>query len=194
MKKVIMLFVIVASTLSSCNCKCTKTHLSKDEKEWFSAYKKGQQIIFKSNLGKLDTLFVADKYETYDNKECNCYEVGNLQYNMMHIDFKSRICHNDSYCVSGVSISKDEINKKSFPTFNVFGLFYPDVQVKPIPTESWVVLRTSLKKYTHVYVFEDGINAKNFGNNYLKSFYWDKREGLIRYDTGEGEIFELLKK
>lgn len=45
-----------------------------------------------------------------------------------------------------------------------------------------------------MYNFEDSINAYNSGNGNLKSFYWDKKEGLIRYDTSDGEVFELLKK
>ncbi|MDR7370779.1 hypothetical protein J2X17_001562 [Flavobacterium aquidurense] len=28
----------------------------------------------------------------------------------------------------------------------------------------------------------------------MVSFYWDKNEGLIRYYTSDGEVFELLKK
>ena len=180
--------------LISCSCKCIKTNLTKDEKQWFSVYKKGQKIIFKSNLGNLDTLSVTDKYESYGNKDCNCNEVGTIQNNMMNIDLQSKICHNNSYCISGISISKDQIDQKCFPSFNIFGLYFSQIHKETLPTEQWLILKTSGKKCSHVYIFEDGINAKNYGNNYLKSFYWDKKEGLIRYDTSEGEVFELLKK
>ncbi|CAM3488023.1 hypothetical protein [Flavobacterium chungbukense] len=194
MNKKVFIIIGIIFFLHSCTCKCVKTHLTKEEKQWFSVYQKQQEIIFESNLGNLDTLVVVDKYEIYGNKDCNCREIGTIQNNMMNIDLKSKICHNDSYCVSSVSISKDEVSQKSFPSFNLFGLFYSGSHIKSLPQKTWVMLKTTKKKYTNVYIFEDGINAKNFGRGYLKSFYWDKKEGLLRYDTSEGEIFELLKK
>ena len=48
------LLILLIIVLNSCNC--IETHLTNDEKAWFSAYEKGQKIIFKSNLGNLDTI------------------------------------------------------------------------------------------------------------------------------------------
>lgn len=101
--------------LNSCNC--IETHLSKEEKEWFSVYKKGKTIIFKSNKGNLDTLVVVEKNETYGNKECNWFEIGTIQNNMINLILKAKTCRNESYCEGNISISKDSPNEKYLPFF-----------------------------------------------------------------------------
>lgn len=192
-KLVIFLSICYSVILSSCG-KCIETHLTIHEKEWFCVYKKNQNIIFKSNLNHLDTIVVTEKIETHNNMDCNYYGIGPMQPHVMYITLNSKICHNESYCDGGIFISKDQADKIFFPSFRLFGLYYSKINPEILDKEEWLILNTSQKKYSHVYIFEDGINAKNFGNNYLKSFYWDKKEGLIRYDTSEGEVFELLKK
>mgnify|MGYP003576143727 FL=1 len=196
MRQTFFLTIILGTFIffNSCTCKCIKTHLTKDEKEWFSVYEKGQQIIFKSNLGKFDTLTVKDKYETYGNKGCNCYEIGTIQDHVMGIELKAKTCYNEPYCDGGISISKEAVDQKSFPVFGLFGLIYDKRFQSLFPQKEDILLSTIKNRIYHTYHVEDGVNANNGGNNYLQSFYWDKKEGLIRYDTKEGEVFELLKK
>lgn len=185
----IILFIVL---LNSCNC--VETHLTKEEKEWFLVYKKGQNIIFKSNLGNLDTIIVGEKKELHGNKDCNYFGIGSIQNHIMDIRLKYKICRNESYCEGGISISKDLVDEKCFPGFSVLGLTYSDVYQKNEPKREKIKLTTVNKIFKSAYYFEDGVNADNFGNNYLKSFYWDKKEGLIRYESHDGEVFELFKK
>lgn len=177
--------------LASCNC--VETHLTDEERIWFKAYEKGQIIVFKSNLGNIDTLVVTNKTEIFGNKECNWYEIGTIQNNIINIDLKSKICRNEPYCTGGISISKDKQDEKSFPSFSFLGLMYSKIYQTEEPIMKSVKLTSNNKTYPYALYFEDKVNANNFGNNYLKSFYWDKKEGLIRYESHEGEIFELLK-
>lgn len=192
MKNTIILWSLFLVFLSSCNC--TETNLTKEEREWFSVYDKGQTIIFKSNLGNLDTLLVSEKIETHNNKDCNYFGIGSMQPNVMFIRIKSKICHNESYCGGEIFISKDKVDEKCFPSFTLFGLNQEGQLSKVVSKLESNGLDTIKKIYNHVYNFEDGINAKSYGSNYLKSFYWDKKEGLVRYDLVNGEIFELFKK
>jgi hypothetical protein len=190
-----LLLILFTIILSSCNfCNCVETHLTEDEKSWFSAYEKGQKIIFKSNLGNLDTIEITKKVETYGNKDCNWFEIGRIQNNIMSIEFKPKVCHNESYCDGGMYIGKDDINKKAFPTFILFGLTQKNGLKYLVPKQENIKLITTSKTYSQVYHFEKGVNAKSFGTNPPKSFYWDKKDGLIKYETKDGEVFELLKK
>ncbi|MDQ6469296.1 hypothetical protein RB619_01485 [Flavobacterium sp. LHD-80] len=117
--KLLILIVVIFSS-----CTCREAHLTKDEREWFSAYQKGQQLIFKSNLANMDTITITDKVERYGNKDCNWFEIGSVQNNMINIDLKTKTCKNESYCGGGISISKDKENERSFPSFSLFGLIY----------------------------------------------------------------------
>lgn len=192
MKINLILIILSLVILSSCNC--VETHLTKDEREWFLTYEKGQNIIFRSNQGNLDTIVVTEKVETYGNKECNWFEIGTIQNNMINVVLKPKKCRAEFYCEGGISIDKDHLNEKCFPGFRLFGLMYSKSYQKNYPSLEKIKLTTNNKIYPSAYCFEDGVNANNFGNNYLKSFSWDKKEGLIRYETHDGEIFELLKK
>jgi hypothetical protein len=189
--KITILSTLFLVFLSSCNC--VETHLTNDEKEWFSVYKKGQIIVFKSNLENLDTITVTEKIETHGNKDCNWFEIGTIQNHIINIDLQSKPCRNESYCVGGISISKDKVDEKCIPSFSVLGLTYSKIYQKSEPKKESIKLTTTNKTYSSAYYFEDGVNANNTGNNYLKSFYWDKKEGLIRYEGHDGEVFELLK-
>jgi signal peptidase I len=177
--------------LNSCG-KCIETNLTSEEKVWFSVYEKSQNIIFKSNLGHFDTIVVTEKVQQHNNSDCNYYGIGPMQPEIMFITLNSKICHNEPYCKGEIFISKDKVDKIFTPSFSLFGLY--NANNNSLPKETWLILRTTKKKYSNVYIFEDGINAKNSGNNYLTSFYWDKKEGLIRYDTSDGEVFEILEK
>jgi hypothetical protein len=189
--KIVIPLILFAIVLNSCTC--VETHLTKEEKEWFSAYKKGQTIIFKSNLGNLDSI-VIKKIEIHGNKDCNWIEIGTTQNHIMSIDFKPKVCHNESYCDGGISISKANEDKKAFPSFSLFGLFYSKSYNKEKLKKLNIKLITTNKIYYQVYYFENGVNANGFGTNSPKSFYWDKKDGLIKYETKDGEVFELLKE
>ncbi len=190
-KKIFLLAIIII--LNSCG-KCVETNLTKEEKVWFSIYEKGQTVIFKSNQGNLDTLIVSEKIDDHGNKNCNYYGIGSIQPNIMYIILKLKNCKNESNCDVGISVSKDQVDKKCFPGFYAFGLYQNGVlKNEDSKLQNFKIAATD-KIYNNVYQFEDGINAKNVSLTIIKSFYWDKKEGLIRYDTSEGEIFELFKK
>jgi hypothetical protein len=184
----ILLFVFV------CSCNCVETNLTKEEREWFSTYEKGQMIVFKSNLGKLDTIVVTEKIETHNNKNCNWFEIGPTQPNIMFITLKHKVCHNDPYCEGKIFISKDKENEKCYPGFSFFGLLQKNELKYLVPKLEKIKLISRNKVYSQVYCFEDGVNANGYGINSPKSFCWDKKEGVIRYETHDGEVFELLKK
>ncbi len=190
--KTVLLLILCAIIFNSCNC--VETQLTDDEKEWFSAYDKGQIIIFKSNLGSIDTIEVSEKLQTHNNKNCNWLEIGRIQPEIMFITLTSKNCQNDPYCEGQMFISKSKESEKCYPGFSFFGLLQKNELKYSLPNLEKIKLIMSNKTYSQVYHFENGVNANGFGINSPKSFYWDKKEGLIKYETKDGEIFELLKK
>ena len=190
--KIVIPLILLAIVLNSCTC--VETHLTEDEKSWFSAYDKGQVIIFKSNLGNLDTIVVTEKLETHNNKNCNWFEIGTIQPEIMFITLKSKICHNNSYCEGQIFISKGKESEKCYPGFSFFGLLQKNEPKYLVSNLEKIKLIVSDVTYSQVYHFENGVNANGYGTNSPKSFYWDKRAGLIKYETHDGEVFELLKQ
>lgn len=183
-----MCFILV-----SCG-KCIETNLTTAEREWFSVYNKNDSIIFRSNLGNLDTLVVSEITEGHGNENCNYYGIGTIQPHIMNIILKVKNCKSESNCDVGISISKYEVDEKCYPGFYAFGLYQNgELKNEESKIENFK-LSTNDQIYNNVYHFEEGINARNVTIVFLKSFDWDKKEGLIRYDKSDGEVFELLKK
>ena len=188
--KTFLIYIIIVIFLYS--CKCGQTELSDTEKQWVATYNSGQVIIFKSDLNNYDTLKVTEKRDFYTN--CNQVEVGSTKFHVISVDLKPSICRDPNYCEVSIEMEKDEQRVLALPFIRVFGLEYsPAIQSQKLQTTS-ITLTTTNKRYNPCYVFESGVLARSYGNNYLKSFYWDKRDGLIRYTNRKNETFELYKK
>lgn len=150
-KEIIVLLLCCFIILSSCG-KCIETNLTLEETEWFSVYKKGQTIIFKSNLGHFDTIVVTEKVRQHNNSDCNYYGIGPMPPEIMFFTLNSKICHNEPYCEGNIFISKDQADKIFVPTFGLFGLFFSDIN--SFPKEAWIILSTTKKKYVNVYLLK----------------------------------------
>jgi hypothetical protein len=185
-----LILILLLLILYSCNC--YQTHLTNEDKTWTAGYQKGQIMIFKSNLGNLDTIQVKERIEDFTNPDCNRLEIGSQQRQYISIELKPNKCHNIYYCNCTIWLEKEDDKQEVSPSIRTFGLeFSTSNQLYRLISEK-LILSTSNKKY-NAYYFADKLNAINYGNNYLKSFYWDKKDGLIRYESYDGEIFELLK-
>ncbi|OXB10874.1 hypothetical protein B0A81_02610 [Flavobacterium plurextorum] len=176
------LFIILFSiVINSCG-KCVETNLTKEERAWFSVYEKDQTIVFKSNLGNIDSLVVTDKSETFGNKDCKWVEIGTIQNNMLKLNLRSKACKSKDFCEGIMMISKDQPNQQALPFFRIFGLeFSPNSGANKMITKKVNFDHVKLE-YSDVYFFEDKLNCNSYGSNFLKSFYWDKKAGLIRYE------------
>lgn len=181
--------VLIVAILYSCTCR--QVNLTKNEMQWLDPYKKGDLLIFKSNKGNIDTILVSDKEEFYTNEKCQWFTVGDTQKQGINIDLKPTICHNESYCEGEISIIKSNVDDETAPFFRIFGLEFSKSVAQLIKQK--VVLSTTGKVYDSAYLFQDEINADNYGNNYMKLFFWDKEDGLIKYESNDGEIFEISK-
>lgn len=184
-------YILIATCLALCSCTCRQINLTYSEKEWLKPYKKGDVLIFKSNKGNLDTITVKNKEEFITNEDCQWFTIGDKQKQGINIDLTANICRNDSYCEGEISIIKSDIDNETPPFFRIFGLEFSNNADQLIKRK--IVLSTTGKVYNYAYLFQDGINAENYGNNYMKLYYWDKKDGLIRYEGNDGEIFEIYK-
>lgn len=174
-------------SLLSISC-CHKVDLTDSEKEWCHPYQQGQILVFKSNRNNFDTILVSRKEMFHTNKGCNI-GIGTAQNEGVQIDLKPKACRTEFYCEVEISIIKDENEDQTLPFFRVFGLEYERNY-----NNSKLIEKTipSLDRNYKAFYFEKGINCNGYGNNYLKSFYWSKKIGLLQYESTNGEIFKLI--
>jgi hypothetical protein len=187
--RILLLYLCISISMSACHC--DQTELTSSEKEWINAYQENQLLIFKSDLNHFDTLEVTEKRNAYTN--CNMLETGDTKFHVMGVELKPRTCPDSNYCSVSIEIVKEKQNTLALPFIRAFGLEYsPHIQ-GDLLIKSNITLSSTHKAYDSCYIFESGQNANNSGSNYLNSFVWDKRDGLIRYTNKRNETFELVK-
>lgn len=187
MKKCILLIGCIV--FYSCTCK--QINLTFSENEWLNPYEKGEVLIFKSNKGNTDTITVTNKIEFITNENCEWFTIGDKQKQGINIDLKHNKCHDKFYCEGEISIIKSNVDNETAPFFRIFGLEFSKNITQLIKKK--LVLSTTGKVYNSAYLFQNGINSTSYGDNYLKNFLWDKKDGLIKYEANDGEIFEIIK-
>jgi len=171
------------------SCGCIQTDLSKSERKWCSAYTYGSVVIFKSNFGNIDSLKVTELEEGITNEDCNRL-VGKTQQNYIAVKLKLKKCK-DENCDIQIAIYKKKVDKIAFPFFNVFGLEYDPIIQKNKLFKRKVILSNTNKTYD-CYTFKDSINARSYGS--IKAFDYSIENGIVRYETAKGEVFELMNK
>ncbi|GEP51562.1 hypothetical protein FNO01nite_22340 [Flavobacterium noncentrifugens] len=186
-KKRPILFLLAIITYS---CGCVQTSLTEGELQWVSSYKKGEQIVFKSDRGNVDTLVVIDKIESFTNPDCNRFGVGKTQQNFVTVKLKPKACKKRSYCDILIDIRKEKEDEEAYLFLRVYGLEYAFGH----GAENDTLNLQKEKKFGSVYYFQEGINCKGYGLNHPKSFRYNKNNGLISYEKKDGELFELYKK
>ncbi|MEC4005234.1 hypothetical protein OX283_011245 [Flavobacterium sp. SUN052] len=166
--------------------------MTKEERNW-CAYEKNEYLIFKSNLKNIDTLEVTDRNENYTNLNCNNVEVSfyQLNYIKLNLVLKSK---KKSLLNCEISIMRDSDNENNHPHISIFGLKsdYPENGYKAIKQN--LKLNTTNKIYKETYLFKDNISATNIEDGYLDEFYYDQKNGLLKYVAKNGESFELIKR
>lgn len=190
MRKLLPLFPLL---LAGCG-PCEQISLAPDERAWFPARAVGEEIHFRSNRGHTNTMTQLKQREWYENTDCNKLESGAYQPINVSTGLSSAAQYDAKLPYFSVSINKTRPDRPGRLVFSIAGLEYPLPSGQKIgPTDVLVQEPCTLrngKTYPATYVFRDGQNAKNYGTGRLRTFYWDKQDGLIRYDLADGEVFE----
>lgn len=178
---VLILFFSASSCVFS---DCKQKDLPKSEKAWFKNYALNQKYLFKSNQGRIDTLRVVDVMDDYT--PCNKFELGEYQYNIQEVWFKSATLGGRIYASFNTTESNDI--EKSFKFVDLYGYYYGD-EINECSDKIKINL---FSDSIHVYTFNH-TNAKSKGDGIIHSFSWSKEHGIVRYETTEGEVFERIK-
>ncbi|MCI1187610.1 hypothetical protein MON38_09275 [Hymenobacter sp. DH14] len=192
MKKLLSLLSLLTAGCGPCE----QVSLTPDERAWFPAHPAGKQIFFRSNRGNANTMTLIEQREWHTNTNCNKLEEG--AYQPIHVQFglNSATQYDPKRPYFSITADKTRPDRPARLQLSMAGLDYPLPSGQKIgPTDVLVqepcTLRSG-KAYLAAYVFRDGQNAKNYGTGRLRAFYWDKQDGLIRYDLADGEVFERV--
>lgn len=190
---IVLLFLLVS-------CGQTKK-LSKEDRMWMP-YKGNETLVFKSNNGLRDTVFLLrkDTLWGYANPA-----LSTKKYEELAIFCK----HTDSYSNEGehrylknyfMKIKKTMSGHAEIIIYlsgrNAEFYRLSSIKLDSLNHESAITLKTSSGLYNDVYVFsgEDWLGGLEARTNFIAKLYWSKSSGLIRYDKKDSVYWELSNK
>lgn len=203
MKNILLIVSITILTfLSSClnNVGCKKITISLDETKWLEFGNIGDTFLFKSDMHNLDTFIVTEK-EDNNFTDCNLFERGTNQYelngfSMQRINTLRSYPSKDKEATfvfnKNVNNQSDSFSYKRFTVFDFRTEEFADFAAFPIVD---IELTTTKSKYEANFFDRPGVYGNKDGSAvFITSFWWSKKNGLLKYETASGEVFEFLKK
>ncbi|KAA9339317.1 hypothetical protein F0P96_01440 [Hymenobacter busanensis] len=175
---------------------CQEVALLPDERAWFASYQEGHTVRFRSNRGATNVLTVLPRQEWHENTNCNIPEAGRYQPIFSQLVLRPTAAYDTQRGNFVVNLRKNNPDRPALLTFNLSGLDCTTAATMGQPTtklqQQPCTLATTGKAYPTAYVFRHGQNATNYGNGRVQAVYWDKQDGLIRYELADGETFDRL--
>lgn len=176
---------------SSC---CEKTDLSNEEILWTAPYKTGDLLIFQSLKSGFDSIRITNKIDKHA-EDCNPLEISKYRVHSIIVEYATNRAECDGWQHPKilVSITKDRPDTSFLPKFRVFDIeFAPKYSLRDSLIIEGTQLKIVGKRYDSCYVFKPEINASSLVPQTMAAFYWDKRDGLIKYISTDGEVWELV--
>lgn len=177
---------------------CQQIALLPEERAWLGSYTEGQRVVFRSNRGTTATATVLKPQEWHTNTDCNWMESGKFQPIFSQIVLRPSSVYNDKNRDFVVNLRKNNPERPADVSFSVAGLeclsAAKEGQITSKLQQQACTLSTTGKTYLAAYVFRQGRNATIYGGGQLQAFFWDKQDGLIRYELTTGEVFELVSR
>ena len=196
MKEQIILFFFSVSFLVSCG---QINKLSEEDYKWMP-YKGNETLVFKSNTGSIDTIFIIKKDTLLAYPEAQAlhgikYEAVSVLCRHYSLD-KQEIRR--SYYLFKVQKAKDKRTEIVMDLSARDAVFY---NLSPLKTDSLSkekpgTLQTPVGQYDDIYIIYPDDYARDFYNrsNYVTKLYWSKSQGLVRYDKKDSIYWELQKR
>ena len=187
MYKLLVLTLLFCATASRCSK--SRTYLTDEEKGW-NPYKKGQTIIFKSE-GLLDSIFIEDVlYKFPDGIGAMKYEFACVY--ARHHDPRENNAYSNTYILDIEAKYEKQPSSVEFSLKAKSSLFfnkrYTFTELKELQE---IELSVPYKLFNDVIVIK---SQGDYSDNEfaIKTIYWSKSTGYIRFDKYDGTRWELV--
>ena len=178
---------------------CEPVNLTPDERAWVGAYQPGQRLTFRSNRGATNVFTVQPLKEWHDNQDCNQLESGKYQAIRSTLILTSAASYGEPGQASfSLQLYKTYPDKPARLTFDLAGLLCQDSDPPggPIPrlvkTVTQPLTLPGGRRYSAAQLMRNGLNGTIYlRGSQLRSAYWDRQAGLLRYELADGEVFNL---
>ncbi|SFH29472.1 hypothetical protein [Pontibacter chinhatensis] len=169
----IIFSIVFLISLSSCS---KKVRFNKFEHSLLEVYNEGDTLVFQSNKGELDTVYIVDK------------DIGHARWNpLVHSGIfrplsgkvysaRERLPNGQLDTRQFISLYKDEPDSTSLYIF--FDDIFLSIKFKNNPSVLMSILQDS------TYKFQEPVS--NNDSNNQEVIYWHVKHGVVKYTTKEG--------
>jgi hypothetical protein len=179
-----IIYIAFVLIISSC---CTDVYFKSEERFWSENYNKGDELIFESNNGDLDTIKITDVIIKIPSGECNPM-VSNYDKEFVRVDYQIK---KDTFKIHNgwfIQHSAEPEGKPAIPVLRFLNMEYN--QWEGSLKESKIELPNNENR--NVFVFDKSNCGMNYNQKFgLINLKWNKDVGLISYENSEGEIWVL---
>lgn len=186
---IILFFIslIISSCINSSSC--NRVSLSEAEKKWIEFYSEGDTLIF-GNTKQIKEFVVTDKGSGFT--ECNKFELGPNEYENNGALLKSNTFEiNINFTKENQNNNEPDCHKN----INVSDLYSDDITNLEVLKKEDVFIPYLNKIESTYLITSDTLTIDiDGGNQYVKSFNWSEKYGVVRYTRFNDEVFTLLKK
>jgi len=190
--KFIIFIIALLSLINSCG---THYELSEEDIKW-QPYNGGEILIFKSNSGEIDTLFVEEKIEMYtgekgpdwfqfddwDYLEVNCTMPSSSNLNNKE-NYYTFLSLNSSKTGSYISFSFSNNNVRFYSSNYI---------IKNLIEKPLIELENENMTFSDVLVLESDNKDYSYRKNFITKIYWSKSKGYVRYELENGSHWDLI--
>lgn len=197
------IFYSIFLTLLITSCGSKTYRFKESDFEWIP-YKGNETLIFASNTGDTDTLFIKNpkRHVEYDIDPLSPFPQDSLEkfYISYYFsnDMTKRFGGFPGETIIAMTKTKKNRTRVGFGVVTndafFYGLRYFDV--KELRKAKLINLQTNLKTYNDILLIEPDTSNQKWSNrdHYVLRMYWSKSEGLVRYDKNSDINYTLAKK
>ena len=173
--------IVIASLLFLVSCS-VKAKLNPYELSWLDAYKVGDTMIFRSDLGELDTSVIIKKdmfFENYGDQIDKSFE---RQWGVIWYKNKNLEYHPDGDRL--LTIEKQYPQKGAFVSID---FLYSGVLILHLNADT-------MQKLEKNGLYEFDVSRSDGRPKQPKMIYWSRANGVVKYINHDNSIWELVKR
>ena len=193
MRKRIILRSFVITLFSTLSFSClNKTDFSQKDYTWIDVYEENDTLIFQETTSKENDTTIIKKKEVY-HAEYQPIARGNLIPHTFKLQYwNKKYADNDNPSSQLIEMYKNTNDIDANPWIKYLGFMY-EIDENSTQT-SEVVLKLTEKYFNQVLILEKEKNRhfKEYMNVRPNILFWDKKYGIIKYQTFDGKIWERI--
>ncbi len=183
-------FLLIAALSLSCLCSCSIYNFSRKQKRW-NPYKAGQKIVFRSQAGKTDTIYIMS-VEAFEHtapmaliSDVNHSIAITARVPNPFTNVGDRHFTHSYQTIVGLHTNDGDANVDIH--LDVYGHCFVSEMNSFKKLENSITMTLGGKTYNDIIIFECNNEKYCSDHKAMRRLYWSNKFGIVQYTVGEEE-------